>query len=235
MSARWLRPSIFQHFEIILLPYKPPHGRVHLVHIDRNGGFNIPRVVQFIGNGIAISFHILFPVSTPKAHSETSVLKINSHLPAPTTNYPYSTIWPSIYACPTCDAVRRNAYTGICPTTHITSIVSIHRDRHVEGLTETGLDLQHTRAMRMGPREDKQTHIPAGPSYIKYTGQQVLFDLRRLLSTRNIPGFLAWQSAQRSFPGTVLINSCKALSFRACWRLLRAEAIVEWWHREEGE
>src|SRR5436190_8386295 len=92
MSARWLRPSIFQHFEIILLPYKPPHGRVHLVHIDRNGGFNIPRVVQFIGNGIAISFHILFPVSTPKAHSETSVLKINSHLPAPTTNYPYSTI-----------------------------------------------------------------------------------------------------------------------------------------------
>lgn len=42
----------------------------------------------------------------------------------------------------------------------------------------------------------------------------------------HVPGFLAPQSAQQLFPGTLLTKSCKARSFRACWRLLEATDIV---------
>lgn len=40
------------------------------------------------------------------------------------------------------------------------------------------------------------------------------------------PGFLLEQSAHRSLPATVLINSCKARSFLACCLLLIADAMV---------
>ncbi|KAI9880277.1 MAG: hypothetical protein M1830_004396 [Pleopsidium flavum] len=50
---------------------------------------------------------------------------------------------------------------------------------------------------------------------------------------RRIPGFLAWQSAHRSLPGTVLISSCIARSFRAWERLLIVADMF--WHEARGE
>lgn len=41
------------------------------------------------------------------------------------------------------------------------------------------------------------------------------------------PGFFALQSAHRSLPGTVLINSCNCRSLRACWRFETAVAMFE--------
>ena len=38
--------------------------------------------------------------------------------------------------------------------------------------------------------------------------------------SRSSPGLRAWQSAQRSLPGTALTRSCSARSLRAWWRLL---------------
>lgn len=47
------------------------------------------------------------------------------------------------------------------------------------------------------------------------------------------PGFRAPQSAHTAFPGTVLISSCSARSLRACWRLLRADAMINRGLQEE--
>jgi hypothetical protein len=41
------------------------------------------------------------------------------------------------------------------------------------------------------------------------------------------PGFLAPQSAQRLFPGTLCTRSWRTFSLRACWRLLRALVILK--------
>lgn len=62
------------------------------------------------------------------------------------------------------------------------------------------------------------TYTPACPSY-----NHVSPTLTRC--TFSLPGFLAPQSAQVAFPGTVLIKSCSARSLRACWRLFSAEAM----------
>jgi len=68
------------------------------------------------------------------------------------------------------------------------------------------------------------THAPAGPAYvILRSGYEYLTSPAGFVG---IPGFLAPQSAHLSLPGTVLINSCRALSFRAWWRLLNVALIL---------
>ena len=67
------------------------------------------------------------------------------------------------------------------------------------------------------------SYTPTGPSC------EVLVSCHPSSWARNrnhVPGFLAPQSAQQLFPGTLLTKSCKARSLRACWRLLAATDIV---------
>ena len=73
----------------------------------------------------------------------------------------------------------------------------------------------------------RKTYTPTCPSC-------ALVSLALRVCTFSLPGFFAPQSAHVPFPGTVLISSCSVRSLRACWRLLRAEAMLSHCERHLG-
>lgn len=127
-----------------------------------------------------------------------------------------------IYVSRACDEARRIACIGRCPTKPMASVSSMRPliQRCILSSACPTSKFQIGVLLEGHEGVDLRSNSPNLASTALISG-----GLCKSCLHGSQPGFLAWQSAHRSLPGTVLISSCIARSLRACERLLIIDDI----------